>query len=80
MCYSCLQQVQGVSETSSDIVCFKSPAYEAVSHQPPPIYDYVFVNGMEPKLPSEGSNSMELGPCPSDALGILPELGGKKVS
>ena len=57
---------------ASDIACFKSPAYETVSHKPPPIYDYVFVSDLEPKSPSI---YMELGPHPSDVSAVPPEVG-----
>ena len=66
-------------ETTSDIVCFKSPAYEAVPRKPP-VYDYVLVNGIHPESSLGGSHYTELGPRPSDAPAVLPELGGKKVS
>ena len=65
-------------ESTSDIVCVKSAAYEAVSHKPP-VYDYVSLNDVHPKLSLEGSHYTELGPSPLDAPAILPELGGKKV-
>ena len=76
MCFY-TQQVHRVSESTSDIACMKSPAYESVSHEPPPIYDYVLVNDFKPKVPSEGSISMELGPRLLEFPGVLPELDRK---
>ena len=67
-----------MSESASDIVCFKSPAYEAVPRKPP-VYDYVSVNDVQSKSSLGGSHYTELGPRPLDTPAILPELGGKKV-
>ena len=72
------QNSQGMSESTTDIVCVKSVAYEAVSTKPP-VYDYVIVKGIHPKSSSGDSNYMELGSHPLDAAAVLPELGQKKV-
>ena len=45
------QQVHRISESTSDIACTMSPAYEAVAHKPP-VYDYVLVSDVRPKLSS----------------------------
>ena len=65
-----------MSESASDVVCFKSPAYEEV---PPksPVYNYVAVDDVHPKPSSGGSHYTELGQCPLDAPTIPPELNGK---
>ena len=63
-------------ESTSDIVCFKSPAYEAVPRKPP-VYDYVSVNDIHPKSSLGNPHYTELGPCSLDAPAVLPELGGK---
>ena len=74
----CTQGVLDVPETTSDIACVKSSAYEAVSYKPH-VYDYITVNDECPKLSSGDCHYMELGPRPLDAPPILPPLGGKKV-
>ena len=69
-----MQHVHRVSESTSDIACMKSPACEAVSHQPS-IYDYILVNDVHPNSSSGDSNSTELGPRPLDAPAVLPQVG-----
>ena len=73
-----VQQVHRVSESTSDIACTKSPAYEAVSNKRP-VYDYVLVNDIQPKSSSGGSDHTELGPRPVPAPPVRPEVG-RKVS
>ena len=74
--YFYVQHVHRMSESASDIVCLKSPAYEAIPCKPP-VYDYVSVSDVHPKSSLGGSNYMELGPRPLDAPAVLPALGGK---
>ena len=73
-----MQKVYRVSESTSDIACMKSPAYEAVSHKPP-VYDYILVNDVHPTSASGGNNNTELGPSALDAPPVLPELGRKAL-
>ena len=72
-----MQNSCGLSETTSNIVCVKSVAYEAV-HPKPPVYDYVLVNGVHPKSSSKGPCYAELGPSLLDASAVCPELDEKK--
>ena len=67
-----------MSESTSDIVCVKSVAYEAISHKPP-VYDYVSINDIHSKSSLGGSHCIEVGPRPLDVPAVLPELGRKKV-
>ena len=76
--FFCTQNSHEGLQNTSDIVCVKSVAYDAVPHKPP-VYDYVLVNGILPKLSSEGPHYMEVGPRPSEVSTVLPGLEGKKV-
>ena len=74
-----MQNSRGMPETTSDIVCVKSVAYEAVP-QKPPVYDYVLVNGVHPKSSSKGPCYAEVKPSCLAGSAVHPELDGKKGS
>ena len=60
MLYHWTQNSNGLSQRASDIICVKSAAYEALP-QKSPVYDYVLVNGIRPKLCLEGHHYTEVG-------------------